>query len=178
MRNTNTALYREITGKKIAIQSFDFVYVLKDISGILQIVYQCCLVNLSTLKSSDDLPQPIQIRVIHDIIHDKLRHTAAACQIRTVRLLLHWRAAWNSLLADLRTVPDITDFKNKWKTHLFNEILAFIRRLYEFSSYLISIFHYSPAACYCSQSYSETRLIVMHKCSYNSFIIDKEYHTP
>ena len=129
----------------MAIQGFDFVYVLEDISGILQIVHQCCLVNLSTLKSSDDLPQPIQIRVIHDNIHNKLRHTAAVCQIRRARLLLHWRAAWNSLPADLRTVSDITDFKNKWKTHLFNGILSFSRRLYEFSSYLISIFYYSAA---------------------------------
>jgi len=28
-------------------------------------------------------------------------------------------AAWNSLPADLRTVSDITDFKNKLKTHVF-----------------------------------------------------------
>jgi len=28
-------------------------------------------------------------------------------------------AAWNSLPADLRTVSDVTDFKNKLKAHLF-----------------------------------------------------------
>jgi len=45
----------------MALHGFDFVYVLKNISGVLQIVNQCRPVDLSTLKSSYNLPQPTRI---------------------------------------------------------------------------------------------------------------------
>ena len=75
-------------------------------------------------------------------------------------------AAWNSLPADLRTVSDITDFKNKLKAHLFK--LAFDIQWRLLSTYLL-FYYYILVFAVIHLAY---RLIVLHLCSYISFVID------
>ena len=57
------------------------------------------------------------------------------------------------LFADLRTVSDVTDFKNRLKIRLLNCLFTFRRCLCEFTSYLIFIFYYSPM-CFSFLSYT------------------------
>jgi len=83
--------------KNMAVHGFDFVYVLENISGVLQIVYQSCLVNLSTLKSFYNLPQPTNTRKY-------IKYTAVH-RARNVSALLNQRPLFN---LQLKLPPDTT----------------------------------------------------------------------
>ena len=94
-----------------------------------------------------------------------LCHTVAAYQIQKAHFLL-----WSSGM-ELYPLFFLTSsiFRTNWKLIFLNWLLTFSRCLYEFPSYFISIFYYS-SMCFSFLSHT-FRLIVMHLCSYNLFVI-------